>query len=275
MTTMTEEKLSGTGGAIHLRVWRPAGAPRAVVAIVHGFNSHGGHYLWAADQLVAKGFAVYALDLRGRGLSDGERFYVDKVGDYLSDIDLMMKTVKSRDPGLPVFLLGHSAGGVLSCLYTLDHQADIKGLICESFAYQVPVPGFVLAILKFVGGFLPHTGVFKLKNKDFSRDPAWVAHLNQDQLIANEAQPGSTAVALIGGSETLKVSFPRITLPVLIMHGTEDKATVPAGSQFFFDTVGSKDKTLKLYKDHVHDLLADTGKEGVMADITAWIEARL
>jgi alpha-beta hydrolase superfamily lysophospholipase len=117
--------------------------------------------------------------------------------------------------------------------------------------------------------------VFKLKNEDFSRDPAWVAHLNSDPLIANEKQPGSTAVALLGASDRLKREFPLITLPVLIMHGTEDKATVPAGSQFFFDTAGSKDKSLKLYQGHAHDLLNDVGKEGVMADITGWIEARI
>ena len=69
--------------------------------------------------------------------------------------------------------------------------------------------------------------------------------------------------------------FPTITIPVLIMHGTADKATVPAGSQFFYDTAGSADKTLKLYEGHVHDLLNDTGKEQVMADILAWIDDHL
>ena len=60
---------------------------------------------------------------------------------------------------------------------------------------------------------------------------------------------------------------------MLILHGTADKATVCQGSQFFYDTAGSKDKTLKLYEDHYHDLLADLGKEEVMADIKAWLEA--
>jgi alpha-beta hydrolase superfamily lysophospholipase len=62
---------------------------------------------------------------------------------------------------------------------------------------------------------------------------------------------------------------------VLIMHGTDDKATVCEGSQFFYDTVGSKDKTLKLYKEHYHDLLNDIGKEAVMADIVGWIDKRI
>ena len=76
-------------------------------------------------------------------------------------------------------------------------------------------------------------------------------------------------------NERLRREFPRITLPVFILHGTADKATMPAGSQLFFDTAGSTDKTLKLYDGHFHDLLNDVGKDGVLADIRAWIEARV
>ena len=90
---------------------------------MHGVNSHGGYYTWAAERLVAAGLAVYALDLRGRGKSDGERFYVDSIADYTSDVEALVGLAKSREPGLPVFLLGHSAGGVVSCVYTLEHQA--------------------------------------------------------------------------------------------------------------------------------------------------------
>jgi len=76
-STAQEQKLPGTGGlGIVVRSWRPAGQARGVVAIVPGFNSHGGHYGWVAEQLVAAGYAVHAVDLRGRGKSDGERFYV-------------------------------------------------------------------------------------------------------------------------------------------------------------------------------------------------------
>jgi alpha-beta hydrolase superfamily lysophospholipase len=80
---------------------------------------------------------------------------------------------------------------------------------------------------------------------------------------------------MVRAAERLKQSFASITLPVLILHGTADKATRPAGSQFFYDTTGSSDKTLKLYEGYFHDPLNDVGKEAVMADITAWIGARL
>lgn len=276
MTTATEETFDGKGDLkIYLRSWKPDGAPRAVIVICHGVNSHGGQYLWPASELVKKGHAVFALDLRGRGKSEGGRFYVDDIADYVSDLAGTVKIAKARHPGLPVFLLGHSAGGVVSATYTLDNQAELAGFICESFAFQVPAPGFALAAIKGLSHIAPHLPVLKLKNEDFSRDPAAVAALNADPLIAHEVQPAATVAALVRADERLREEFPKITLPVLIMHGTADKATVCEGSQFFHDTAGSADKTLKLYKDHFHDLLNDTGKEGVMADITAWIDARL
>jgi len=271
-----EESVESAGGLrIFVRSWRPESSPRAVVVICHGVNSHGGQYLWAAGQFAAAGFATYALDLRGRGKSDGERFYVENVADYVSDVAAVVRLAKSRDPGLPVFLLGHSAGGVTSCTYALDHQAELTGLICESFAFRVPAPGFVLGIIKWLSGFAPRLRVLKLKNRDFSRDPAAVQALNADPLIANEVQPAATVAALVRADERLEKEFPRITLPVFILHGTADKATVPSGSQFFHDTAGSADKTLKLYDGHYHDLLNDFGKEGVMEDMKNWIDKRL
>jgi alpha-beta hydrolase superfamily lysophospholipase len=271
-----EETFDGAGGIrIFFRCWRPAGKARAVVVICHGVNSHGGQYGWVAEQFATNGFAVYAIDLRGRGRSGGERFYVDDVSDYVSDVAKLIKLAKSREPGLAVFLLGHSAGGVVSCTYALDSQSEIAGLICESFAFKVPAPGFALAIIKGLSRLTPRLPVLKLHNRDFTRDPRALAALQSDPLIAGEVQPAKTVAALVRADERLEKEFPRITLPVLIMHGTADKATVPAGSQFFFDTAGSKDKTLKLYAGHFHDLFNDIGRETVMADTQRWIDERL
>ncbi len=96
-----------------------------------------------------------------------------------------------------------------------------------------------------------------------------------DPLIAGEVQPTLTVAEPVRADERLMKEFPLMTLPVLILHGTADKVTKPGGSQMFFDTAGSKDKTLKLYDGHAHDLLNDLGREGVMADIRQWIAARM
>jgi acylglycerol lipase len=276
VATMNEERIVNAGGiGIFVRSWRPKTTARGVVVIVPGFNSHSGHYAWVAQQLTASGFAVHAVDLRGRGQSDGERFYVEKISDWVSDVGTVMALAKSREPGLPVFLLGHSAGGVVSCLYTLEHQAELAGFICESFAFQVPAPDLALQAFKGLSHIAPHAHVYNLKNEFFSRDPKAVQALNQDPLIAGETQPIQTAAEMVRADERLRGEFSRITLPLLILHGTADKATKFSGSQFFYDNAGSADKTLKLYEGHFHDLLNDVDKELVIADIKSWIAARI
>jgi alpha-beta hydrolase superfamily lysophospholipase len=272
----TEDQFEGEGGlSIFYRTWRPVGTRRGVVVIVPGFNSHSGYYGWVAEQLSAHGLVVHAVDLRGRGRSDGERFYVEKFDDYVSDVRGMVTQVRAGDAGLPVFMLGHSAGGVVACLYALVYQAELAGLVTESFAFQVPAPDVALALFKGLDHLAPHAHVLHLKNEDFSRDPAVVQAMNADPLIAHETQPTRTLAAMVRADERLKRDFPQITLPVLILHGTADKATRPAGSQFFHETAGSADKTLKLYDGHVHDMLNDVGKEAVMADIVGWLERHL
>ena len=275
-TAVSEESLHSSDGVeLFVRSWRPATKTRGVVAIVPGFNSHGGYYAWVAERLVANGLAVSVVDLRGRGRSGGERFFVEKFEDYAGDVGALVTLAKSREPGLPVFLLGHSAGGVASCVYALDHQKELAGLVCEDFAFQVPAPDFALAVLKGLAHLAPHAHVLRLKNEDFSRDPSVVAAMNADPLIANEVQPTQTLAALVHADERLKRAFPLITLPVLILHGTGDKAAKASGSQLFYDTAGSADKTLKLYEGAYHDLLNDLDREIVMADIRGWIETRL
>lgn len=270
------ERYDGKGGLrIAYRTWLPAGTPKAVVVIVPGFNSHSGYYGWTATQLTADGYAVYAVDLRGRGESDGERFYVDTIDEYVADVDGVVEIARAAYPGHKLYVLGHSAGGVVSVTYTLDHQEKLAGLVCLSFAYKVPAPDFALAALKGLSHLAPHARVLALANKDFSRDATVVAKMDADPLIAHETQPTKTVAALARADDRLGREFGKVTVPVFIGHGTADKATRPVGSQEFFDHAGSSDKTLKLYEGHYHDMLNDIGKEIVIGDIRAWLAARV
>jgi acylglycerol lipase len=99
--------------------------------------------------------------------------------------------------------------------------------------------------------------------------------MNEDPLIAHETQPTRTMAVLVRADERLNKEFSLITLPVLMLHGTLDENTKPSGSQHFYDSVGSVDKTLKLYEGNFHDLLNDTDNRAIMQDIQDWINARL
>jgi alpha-beta hydrolase superfamily lysophospholipase len=164
---------------------------------------------------------------------------------------------------------------VLATVFALDHQDELAGLVCESFAYQVFAPPGALPIVRGLNGIAPHLHVLKLPNKHFSRDPQVVAAMDRDPLLADEVQPTHTVAEMLGGADRLTREFGDIRLPVLIMHGTADKVTKPAGSQYFFDHAGSADKQLKLYEGHAHDLLNDLDKQQVLADIRTWMLARL
>ena len=273
---MNEKMIEGTGGLkLFMRSWGAVGTARAVVVIVHGFKSHSGYYDWPAERFIEKGLAVYAFDLRGHGRSEGERLFAEKVTDFTSDVHDVVTIARNENPGLPLFLLGHSAGGVISCMYVLEHQHELAGFICESFAHEVPAPDFALAILKGISHIAPHAHLLKLEDDDFSRDPAFVARMKSDPLIPKVGYPALTVADLVRADERLKTDFAKITLPVLIMHGTADKVTMPRGSQRFGERGGSADKTLKLYDDYAHDLLNDVGREVVMADVLEWVLARI
>jgi alpha-beta hydrolase superfamily lysophospholipase len=275
MRPSREEHVTGAAGLrLFLRSWTPAGQPRAVVVIMHGFLSHGGFYEWAAGQLVVAGFAVYAHDLRGHGRSEGDRFWVDKFSDYLTDLEVVVALARSRHPKIPCFVLGHSVGGVIASLYTSEHPDTVAGLVSESFAFELPAPDFALAALRGLDHLAPHTPVLSLKPEDFSRDPAVVEALRTDPLVTHTPGPTHTLAEIARADERLRNAFPSITTPVLILHGTADRAAKPHGSKRFFESVGSVDKKLEMYEGFFHDLLNDVGKEGVMADIVAWLRDR-
>ena len=271
----TSTFINRKGQHIFYRNWVPAGKPKGIVLIVHGLNSHSGYYQEFAAQLKENGFEVYAIDLAGRGRSEGERYYIADYHDVFADIDLLMNIASSTCPSKPIFLFGHSAGGVFASAYAVQNQFKLQGLISESFAFQIPAPGFALAAMKFLARIIPHTRLVKLNNEDFSRDKSLVFKMDKDPLLENEKQPAKTMQQLLLAGEYLKKEMQVIKLPLLILHGTADKATEPAGSEYFMEHASSGDKQLKLYEGHYHDLLNDKLNGIVIRDILHWLNERL
>ena len=265
---------NNTGQNIFYRNWKIEDKSKGIVLIVHGLNSHSGYYQNFAAQLNENDYEVYAIDLRGRGLSEGERYYIPDYEDIVADIDQLVSIVKSIHAQSPIFLFGHSAGGVFASIYVVKYQNKLRGLISESFAFQVPASGFARAAIKFLSHVIPRTRIVRLNNKDFSRDKSVADTMNNDPLLANEKQPARTMQQLLLAAQYLKTKMAVISLPLLVLHGTADKVTQSGGSEYFIEHVSSADRQLKLYEGHYHDLINDKYNGIIVKDIVRWLNER-
>jgi acylglycerol lipase len=271
-----QEMFAGCDGVgLFARSWHAPGVPRGIVVVVHGFKSHSGFYDWPAQQLVARGFTVYAHDLRGHGRSQGDRYHVDCFDDYIGDLEVFVARARARERAVPLFMLGHSAGGLVACLYALEHQREMAGLISEDCSFELPPPDVALLLLKGVSHLAAHAHLLNLKDEYFSRDTELVWRMKRDPLVVHTAGTAQLLGELIRADRVLKRNFSRFYLPLLILHGTEDHVAKLEGSRQFYDETGSIDRTLKLYEGHYHDLLNDLGKEYVVHDIAEWITSHI
>ena len=268
-----EERFDGKEGLkLFSQSWRPATEPRAVVVLVHGLKDYSDRYNDFAASLVKRGYAVYALDLRGHGDSEGDRVWVERFVDYLDDVDLFLKRVRAAEPGKKVFLFGHSMGGAVVTLYTLTRDPKPAGLITSAGALKTEESAAVTGPVKFLAAVAPKLAVFELKNENFSRDPKIVASMSTDPLIYDQKAPVRTASELLGAVQTIREKSATLDVPVLAMHGTLDLVTPPSGSKELIDAAKSTDKTFKSYDGLVHDLMHEPEKQQVMDDVAAWLD---
>jgi len=259
------------GAELYEQSWE-APSSSAVLVIVHGLKDHGSRYEAFASRLVENGVSVYAADLRGHGHSDGIRVYIDSFEQYLGDLDTFLAFVRAREPGKPVFLLGHSMGGAIVALYAIDKkQPPLAGVILSAAALRADVGFFKSFGTSLVAGLSPHAGVFQLDLNEFSRDPDVVAAGLRDPLIYQDGAPARTAKQLLRAIGDIGDRMEGIDQPLLILHGTLDRVTPPEGSQELYRRARSTDKTLNMYDGLFHDLLHEPEKDRVTRDIIAWI----
>lgn len=264
------------GGDVELytQSWRAAGPARGAVLLVHGLKDHSARYAALAQQLAAQGFAVHAFDLRGHGRSGGERVLVSSLGEYVADLEQVAAQVRAAEPGVPLFVFGHSMGGAIATTYALDHAGELQGLILSAAALRLGPdvsPGLV-KITRKLGRKHPGWHVLKLKPKWFSRDPAVVEDVaGADPLVDARKVPAATAAALIDGIERIQADMEKLAVPVLILHGDADRITPPQGSRDLFGRAGVADKRLEIYPGDYHDLLHEPNRAEVIADIGEWL----
>lgn len=270
---------AGGSGRLFERHWSPEEkTPRAHLIVVHGYAEHAGRYDRLAARLTKRGFAVHAFDLRGHGLSDGERVLVRSFTEYLDDLDSFMTRVQAIASTRPVFLLGHSMGGTIVTLAMLSRRPALSGLLLSGAGLPVDVGvGQKLfgRVLMALGRIAPALRLRTLAAETVSRDPAVVAGYDADPLNYRGRMPAGTLAAMIRALRFIDKHESELSAPVLIMHGTADALTDPVGSRRLYQRAASADKALKVYDGLYHEILNEPEQDDVMGDIAAWIEARL
>lgn len=263
---------------LYTQSWRPAGPVRGAVVLVHGLKDHSARYAELAHDLAAHGLAVHALDLRGHGRSPGERALVGALADYVADLHLFITQVRAAEPGVPLFLFGHSMGGAIATTFALEHPGELQGLVLSAAALRLGDdvgPGLVKTTRK-LGRNHPTWRVLALKPKWFSRDPAVVdAVKGADPLVDPRKIPASTAAALIDGIDRIQADMEKLAVPVLILHGDADRITPPEGSRQLAQRAGVADKALTIYPGYYHDLLHEPDHGVVIADIRGFVVTHL
>jgi acylglycerol lipase len=261
------------GLQLYTQSWLPNN-PKAIVILSHGYAEHSSRYHHFASYLVENSFAVYALDHRGHGRSEGERANVKVFSEYVSDLGKFVTGVREKHPTLKRFLLGHSMGGAIAAQFAIEQPNTLNGLLLSSpyLINAVSVPAPLMAVSGFVSKVLPGLPTIKLDSKDISRDPAVVKAYDTDPLNYRGGTKARFGSELLNAGKYVLSRASAINLPILIMIGTSDKIASPEGGKQLFNSLGSSDKTLKSYDGFYHEIINEIGKEQVYKDIVDWLQ---
>ncbi len=257
--------------------WSPAGdqQPKGVVSIAHGYGEHIGRYGHVAARLCEAGFVVYGPDHHGHGQSAGKRGRI-ALGAAIADLDQLIVTVsRERHPGLPQFLLGHSMGGLIALKYAVRHSKRLDGLVVSAPLAEVEGGSGLHTLARVLGTIVPGAPVSKIDPQLVSRDPAVVADYARDPL--NHHGPIAAAVAreFVLGTEALSAEVQQITLPTLLMWGTDDRLCPPSGAEMVAANIGSEDLTVERFPGLFHEIMNEPERAKVLDAIVVWLQAHL
>jgi acylglycerol lipase len=265
-------EVTGLGNVrLHWRGWLPRGRVTGVVLLCHGAGEHSGRYMNVVNTLAPDGWAVYGLDHRGHGRSEGERVHVDRFSDWVADFDVFKREVAVRHREVPVFVLGHSLGGQIALAYALGHQQDLRGLVLSAPYLSANVPQIVQGAGRLAARFVsmkrvPLVDFGKISKDDFvvtqyRLDPlVYQGHptLKMGVIVASQFDP------LIDGSRSLRI-------PVLIQHGADDVIAKPTGSERLAKVCGSPDTTFRLYPGLWHEIYNEPERQRPLNDLREWL----
>lgn len=255
--------------------WVPDDKPRAIVLIVHGYGEHSTRYTHVADALVNASYAVYTLDHRGHGKSEGLQAYFASLDDAVKDLRAYFETIQRQHPGQKIFVYGHSMGSLISLAFTLKYQPDVAGLIITGTALtgEETVAAPLIAIGKVVQRFIPTFPLMPALGLDeLASDPSVGEVYGKDPLVYRGKWRIGMGIGLILAGRDLQAQIQNLKLPLLIMHGEEDKVTPISGSHMVRDKALSVDKTFKSFPKMRHEIHNDFSKGEVIDTMIQWLD---
>jgi len=267
-----------TDDGLHLftRSW-PSSSPRAVVALVHGYAEHSGRYDHVARSFTEQGATVHAYDQRGHGHSDGRRAYVASFERYLDDLDRFLDHVRAQTPDVPLFLFGHSMGGLVVLKYVLDRNPSPRGLLLSAPAIQInpDLAPLVRRIAQFIGRWFPTLPTTRSPQGAISRDPDVVAEAQNDPLNYHGRVLARTGAEMLRAGRDVQTNLSALDDPFLVIHGTADRLATPSWSQRLYEQAVSDDKTIHLYEGLYHETFNEPEQDEVLHDLGTWLDAHV
>lgn len=274
----SEDRFTGIGGrSIYWQSWAPESTPRALLLVSHGLGEHSARYRSLARYFVGHGYALAALDHNGHGYSEGIPGFVAAFDDYVADLARFHAILVQRYPDVPVFLLGHSMGGLIGGCYLLGAQDRFRGVILSGVAIRTAEhPGPVLqALIRLLAVVTPRLGLTGLDPAGISRDPAVVREYTDDPQVYHGKLTARLLSEFFSAMATLEGKAGTLELPMLVMHGGEDSMVSPEGSRLLHTAASSDDKTLKILPGLYHEIFNEPEKDEVLRAVLDWCEERL
>ena len=276
MAFIEETITAGDGLRLYTRR-HEASAPRAEVVIVHGFAEHSGRYAALTEHLLANGYSVTAYDQRGHGLSDGLPGHVDNFKEYEDDLDKIILLTRDRAAGRPLFIIGHSMGGLVTLGYLARKSGTVAGAVISAplIAMAVPVPAYLRMIAGVGARFTPRVRLAnKINPAVLSRDPAVGKAYAADPHVSRKVSMKWFAEAEHAMAE-VKARASQIRAPLLVMHGTNDRLASAEATRALFAETGSSDKELAVYDGFYHELFNEPEKQDLYERVTLWLSERV
>ncbi len=261
------------GGVLFRRAWLPSEAER-VLLVVHGYAEHSGRYEHFGSWFAERACAVHGFDHQGHGRSSGVRCHVGEFSDYLDDLQLVLDRVRVEHPGLPVSLVGHSMGGLLTAAFLVERRPAIASAVISAAALS-PGPGVTKARVlaaKALRLVLPRLVLGSgLDPEGLSRDPSVVRAYIEDPLVSR-SMTTSLAAALLDAIPRTAARASQVRVPVLMLHGEDDPMCRVEGSRAFFAGLEVPGSDLRIYPKLRHEIFNEPEREQVYRDLLDWLE---